>query len=318
MMDCSVLTKLIDRYEVITIFRHENPDCDAMGSQFGLKKWIEDNYDRKMVFALGNGTCSQTVYPEKDVAADEVIKDSLAIVLDTANPERVDDQRYALADTVVKLDHHPNATPFGDYILVNDKAAATCEILAFYFAQEKDKITSAKTAEYLYEGLLTDTLCFKTNNTTSETLQAASYLAGFGIDLNQINRNLFDKSYDDFRFSTYIRDRVKVTENKKIGYIILEEEDLHKWHLSGHEARNFIDELGNIKEFRAWAIFTASKGEKGLYDGSLRSKKIFVNKIAYLYNGGGHNNAAGLKKVTKDQIDEIIYLMQNAIKESEK
>lgn len=317
MIDCSVLTKLIERYHIITIFRHENPDCDSMGAQFGLKKWIEDNYDDKMVFALGYGRCSQSDYPESDIVADEVIRDSLAVVVDTANPGRVDDERFSLADKVVKLDHHPNNTPFGDYILVNNDAAAACEILAHYFASEKDKVTSAKAAEYLYEGLLTDTLCFKTNNTTPETLQAAAYLAGFGLNLNQINRKLFDQSLHDFHFANYIRSMIQITDDSRIGYIVLEKEDLEKWNMTGSQARNFIDELGKVKEFQSWAVFTASEGEDGLYDGSLRSKRILVNKIANKYNGGGHNNAAGLKKATLQQVNEIICLMEQYINESE-
>ena len=313
MMDCSLLIKLIERHDIITIFRHENPDCDAMGSQYGLRKWIEDNYDNKIVFTLGHDICTESNYPESDTVDNQIISDSLAIVLDTANPERIDDQRYMLAETVVKVDHHPNHSPFGDYILVNDKAAATCEILAHFFASQPDKITSTLAAGYLYEGLLTDTLCFKTNNTTPETLLAAAYLAGFGLDLNQINRNLFDQSFNDFCFATYIRDKVQITEGCRIGFIILEDEDLRKWSISGSDARRFIDELGKIKEFQCWAIFTASKGDPDRFDGSLRSKKILVNKIAYLYSGGGHNNAAGLKNVSRRQVVEIITLMQEEI-----
>ena len=35
------LLELIREYENVTIFRHINPDCDALGSQFGLKSWIK-------------------------------------------------------------------------------------------------------------------------------------------------------------------------------------------------------------------------------------------------------------------------------------
>ena len=43
------ILKLIEQYEVITIFRHIHPDCDALGSQFGLKQWISENYPDKKV-----------------------------------------------------------------------------------------------------------------------------------------------------------------------------------------------------------------------------------------------------------------------------
>ena len=47
------LLQQIENAKIITIFRHTNPDCDALGSQFGLKKWIQDNYPDKQVYALG-------------------------------------------------------------------------------------------------------------------------------------------------------------------------------------------------------------------------------------------------------------------------
>ena len=45
--------------DVITIFRHVRPDCDAVGSQFGLKSWLNDNFPEKKVYALGNEYCQQ-------------------------------------------------------------------------------------------------------------------------------------------------------------------------------------------------------------------------------------------------------------------
>ena len=49
------LLQQIENAKIITIFRHTNPDCDALGSQFGLKNWIQDNYPDKQVYALIGG-----------------------------------------------------------------------------------------------------------------------------------------------------------------------------------------------------------------------------------------------------------------------
>ena len=49
----NTMFELIEKYDVITIFRHVSPDSDALGSQFGLKQWIMDTYPNKQVFALG-------------------------------------------------------------------------------------------------------------------------------------------------------------------------------------------------------------------------------------------------------------------------
>lgn len=43
-----------------------------------------------------------------DDIEDSVYEDALVIVCDTANQERVCDQRYAKGKMLIKIDHHPN------------------------------------------------------------------------------------------------------------------------------------------------------------------------------------------------------------------
>ena len=45
--------KQIKKYDNIVILRHEVPDFDASGSQFGLATWIKDNFPNKNVYCLG-------------------------------------------------------------------------------------------------------------------------------------------------------------------------------------------------------------------------------------------------------------------------
>ena len=187
MMDFSLLTKAIKEADSIVIFRHVRPDCDAMGSQFGLKSWINDNFPEKAVYTAGYETSPQGIWPHNDICSDDLIENSLAIVVDTATAARADDTRFQKAKQVIKVDHHPETDPYGQLNFVNPKAAAVCEILAGYFEQENLTV-SKKTAEYLYKGLLTDTLRFSTSNTTADTLKAAAYLASFEIDIPQLNR----------------------------------------------------------------------------------------------------------------------------------
>ena len=43
------IAKKIRQYETIVIFRHNRPDMDALGSQWGLKHLIEQNYKNKKI-----------------------------------------------------------------------------------------------------------------------------------------------------------------------------------------------------------------------------------------------------------------------------
>ena len=306
------LLDAIVQSDIITIFRHEHPDCDALGSQWGLYTWIRENFPEKEVYASGFETTNQCVFPQSHTIADEVIENSTAIILDTANIARIDDDRATKAKRIVKVDHHPNREPFGDPCIVIDKAAATCEILTDFFQAYSESYTLSLTAaKYLYRGLLTDTLCYRTNNTTAHTLEAGAYLISKGIDVASVNRELFDVPYPIFNFQNYLRSKVRF--HRGLAYVIFRKEELRNLEITGSEARNYIDELGHVREFEIWAIFTESEENPGHYNGSLRSKHVVINEIAQQFNGGGHPNACGVKNLTDTDLTAIINRLSRAI-----
>ncbi len=89
---------------VITLFRHVNPDPDALGSQRGLKRALEHIFPDKQVYALGE--MSKDGF-EMDQVSPDAVKQSLAILLDTSNRDRIDGKDlYELAADTIRLDHH--------------------------------------------------------------------------------------------------------------------------------------------------------------------------------------------------------------------
>ncbi len=307
MIDLSLLSKEIEEAESIVIVRHVRPDCDALGSQFGLKSWIKDNWPYKAVYALGKEKTSQGIWPQSDACTDEIIAASLAVVVDTATSVRADDQRFLKAKRIIKVDHHPETDPYGALNLTDPKAAAACEILARWFESES-RIVSKQTAEYLYKGLLTDTLRFSTSNTTADTLKAASFLADHEIDIPALNRELFDLSMKEFELAAAIRSRVKM-EASGFAWLMFTREDLERFNMSGSEARGHIDEIGHVRDFKIWAMFNESQSEEGKYEGSLRSKHAPVNDIAAKFGGGGHLNASGVKDFDAQELEEMKQLL---------
>ena len=60
-----------------------------------------------------------------------------------------------------------------------------------------------------------------------------------------------------------------------------------------------------MEGIHCWGLFTRMADGKG-YAASLRSKHLDVRSIAADYNGGGHVCAAGIKNLTRGQVEEII------------
>ncbi len=309
------LLETIKSADIITLFRHVHPDCDAVGSQFALKNWILENWPEKQVYALGNEYCPQgNCWPESDTCSRDIIRHSVAIIMDTANEERIDDFRYESAKKIIKIDHHPNRSPYGNLSYVYERSAATCEILADFFRQCTEQEMSQKTAEYLYRGLLTDTLGFKTNNTREHTLTIAGWLAQYSVRIPELNRELFDISMNDFRFDAMLRDTVITTDDGKMAYRIITADELNDWNLTPSEAKNFITVYGNIKEIEIYAIICEMpESDPVIYEGSLRSKSVRINDIAEQFSGGGHANACGVRGLSGHQVRQLLKALHDRI-----
>lgn len=303
--------ELIEQYDIITIYRHTAADPDALGSQFGLKQWISETYPDKKVYALGHDLGSQAhLFPNIDDASLEDIKQSLAIILDTGNAERIDDQRYLEAAYRLKIDHHINVHHYADEEYVIPTASATCEILATLF-DERNIVLSKETAKHLYIGLTTDTAQFTTNNTTATSLRMAAYLAESGIDLFEINQSKLNKSYKEYEFENYLRSKVTLYK-EAIAFVMVSRKEYESFGLNYNQAKEKVYIMKNVSEFEAWALFCESEADATLYNASLRSKHIAVSDIAYAHHGGGHRNASGVKDLTSQDVEDILEEMSLA------
>ncbi|MCF0109684.1 MAG: bifunctional oligoribonuclease/PAP phosphatase NrnA [Erysipelotrichaceae bacterium] len=301
------ILKLIEASDVITVFRHANPDGDAYGAQFAFVQWIKETYPTKKVYAVGQESSADPYFPPCDEVSDEVIKESLAIVLDLANLPRVDDKRVRFARKIIKIDHHPNDEPFGDVQYVVVESAATCQILTRLF--ERWGNISKQTATYLYRGILTDTLGFSTSNTTVDTLLCGAKLAEKGLPIADLNREMFDVSYEEFMFTSHVRYRTQLYK-EMVAYVILDEADLRRYGMTPNRARSFVAELGHVKNFKVWCMLTQNGN---VYDGSLRAKNTVINTIAQKYHGGGHQFASGIKDVKPEEITTLLEDLYQAI-----
>ncbi|MGB4985129.1 MAG: DHH family phosphoesterase [Erysipelotrichaceae bacterium] len=294
---------LIEQYDIITIFRHQKPDMDALGSQFGLAYWLKDNFKNKQIYTLGNIDDDYGYDLHCDEIDDEIIKNSLAIILDNAVDHRVDDDRYQLAKHRLLIDHHIKVQNYVDDEIVDPKCASTTQVLTRIFQKLPYKISEI-VANLLYCGLMTDSLSYTTTNTTCDTLEVGAYLVSKGANIVDVNERISKMSYQKFVFKNWFLSNVINIDNQ-LCYGIITNEDIARYSLSMSSVKDLVGEIGKIANIEFWILFYQNE-ENETFNASIRSRKVPVNIIANKYGGGGHANAVGVKNLDHEKIDQLI------------
>ncbi|AMC93300.1 hypothetical protein AOC36_04720 [Erysipelothrix larvae] len=298
--------ELVERYDTICIFRHENPDGDAFGAQCGLKHALSSLYPHKRIVALGGNGTGLPLFPLMDEVDDACISGSLAIIVDCANRERIDDKRFDLAQTLIKIDHHPEVDIYGDLSYVVPTKSSACEIVSELLMVKEclDEISSS----YLLAGMMTDTIRFSIETTTADTLMIASHLMTYGANINKLSNMFFTKDLKKHSIEVQLAPHIQYKDG--VAWLIINQALRESLGLSVAEAKLFNNIMSGIKEYKIWAIFVEEAD--GLYLGSLRSQSVTINTIAQQYNGGGHRLASGLRQLTRQDVDEVLEKLMHA------
>lgn len=308
------LKKAIEKFDTIAVFRHQMPDFDALGTQWGLVTFIKENYPKKKVYSLGEPHKKFTglLYPENDVVSDDELfsKPFLSIVVDTANSARISDDRYARGAYMVKIDHHPAVEDYANENYVMHTCAAASEYVGrilFSKVFRKQKV-SKNAAKYLYSGIVGDCGRFQYPSTSKDTFDIASKLVNTGFDLQlDVYQPMYMKKVEDLRISAYVLSNFKMSEHG-VAYYYMDQETQDKFNITVERGKENINLLSNIEEIKIWVSFTIDSAEN-LWRVSIRSRHgVTVNGVAAKYNGGGHANACGAK--AKD-IEETLALIKD-------
>lgn len=287
----------IEKSDTVTLFRHIVPDPDAWGSQLGLKAFLKAKFPKKTILALGNGE-------NMDTADDKAVEESVAIITDTSNSPRIDDQRYKDAKKIYRIDHHVKVEDLGTE-LIDDKAAAACELITLMLEQAGEEIP-AEAAQYLMEGLMADTQRFTIGTVRPETYRAAAWLKEQGADPREASVKLFSKAQDVYTYSGRIIS--KACKKNNFLFAVMDGADYLSCGLTFERAKDNVDSLSGVEGIVVWALFTQMKD--GIhYSASLRSGKIPIRDIAAKFNGGGHECASGCRDLSIEDVSMMIGML---------
>jgi bifunctional oligoribonuclease and PAP phosphatase NrnA len=302
----------IKDFDKIVIHRHVRPDPDALGSQGGLAEIIETSFPNKTVKVVGDEDPSLLFLNKMDELEDSFYEDALVIVCDTANQERISDERYKLGKKLIKIDHHPNDDAYGDILWVDTNACSVSEMIYQFYLYGKDKglTLSDNGARLIYAGIVGDTGRFLFPSTNPETFQYASELVKYNFSFTEIYREMYKIDVNVAKLQGYVLNNFSIA-GEGVGYVTLTAEKLKEFNVGPSEASQLVGSLGNIEGINSWAFFIEEPDQIRV---RLRSKGPVVNTIANRYNGGGHPMAAGATIYSWDKVKDVVEDLKEACK----
>lgn len=303
----------IKKYDVIIIHRHYNPDGDALGSQIGLKRVLQVNFPDKKIYAVGDDARRFSFMDgsKMDTVDDAAYKGALAIVLDTSAKSLISDERYALAKTVLRIDHHIFVEDIAD-IDIDDTSFESCCGLVAYLVREWGLEVDSYAAKALFTGMMTDSGRFYYDSVTPRTFELASFLLSKGFNPGEIYANLYADTYENVKKRAQFVLSIQFTKNN----VAYSYSDKARVEALGMEAqavsRGYVNTMGDLKGVDAWVNFTEC--EQGVLC-EIRSKNLNINQIAVAHGGGGHLKASGATLKDKQEalqvLDELDDLVEN-------
>lgn len=293
----------IEEFETIAIFRHVFPDPDSYSSQTALKSIIKNTYPDKRVIILGENSKSLEYINTMDEEID-LDKECLAIIVDVANKERVDNQAFNKCGYVIKIDHHkPFDAPFENLTWVDTNYSSCSEMVLDLYLNNCDKLNiDKKGRKALYTGIIGDTGRFLYVENPTELFKKLSKIT-YDIETKSIYANMYRREENELKFLGYIYSNYETTKNG-MAYLKVTKEVVREYNIEPMKAVRMVNALQDTAGIINWNFFVEKEG--GDIFCEFRSNGPRVNDIAASFGGGGHMFAAGATLANWGKVDEII------------
>src|SRR5699024_4644051 len=235
------IIQAIKEFDRIIIHRHVRPDPDAYGSQAGLKEMIKSSFPEKEVFIVGEEDPALHFLVRMDDVSDSLYTDALVIVCDTANTERISDERYTLGKKVIKIDHHPNNDPYGDILLIDTNASSTSEMIYELYLEAKDDgfQMNNDAARLIYAGIVGDTGRFLFPSTSTKTFQYAAELVTYNFDRPSLYQGMYSIKDNIARLRGHVLKHFELSPNG-VSSVKLSQSTLQAYNISPLETGQLV------------------------------------------------------------------------------
>lgn len=306
----------IKKANTIAIISHINPDGDTVGSSLAIYKAIEMYGKKPYIFCDDPIAGKISVLEGKENYNKETLKKyDLAIAVDCADMERMGASisEFRKARRKMVIDHHKTNCRYGDINLLDINSAATAQVTTFLL--DEMGLLNESIARLLYSGLVTDSGGFSFSSVTADTMKAASILLKFDIKAHEICEHFMKKiKYDVYRLKSKVLNNAKFYDNNTIGIITFTQKDFAETNTDTTCTEGIITNIINIIGVKV-AVAISEVGKMN-YKVSIRTgEDVDSSKIALMFGGGGHKNAAGLRinGFYEDVVEKLLKAVRDEI-----
>jgi phosphoesterase RecJ-like protein len=307
MSDYTKALELIEKSRYILIITHVNPDPDSIGSALALSNLFHENKIKHKVFNISSDLPTNLDFiPRFEKITNQLpVFFDLAISVDCGTYKRLG---FELDSSIplINFDHHKSNENFGLVNIVDPQKSSTSELIFDFFKHNGLYITK-NSATALYVGIYDDTLAFSLGRCDETTFEKVNFLVECGASPSEIaNKLLRRDSLAKYRIIPKVLDSLELYKEGEVASIIAKEEWFKQ---TGAHNRDCEDALNMIMSIAIVRIAIFVRVVNGVSRVSLRSKgQIDVSKIAGVFDGGGHFNAAGctIENLDVEKVKEII------------
>ncbi len=288
-------TQAIHKAKKIIVASHVNPDGDTIGCLLALGLSLIA-MGKKVILLSQDGVPSRFQFlPGSELILSHTTeKADLAIAVDCGSRRQLGAIQlpFFRAKVTMQIDHHDFGNAFGKIQVLEEDAAAVGEIVYELIQSLKVEVTSA-IAICLLTSIIVDTGSFRFSNVRPKTFDICSKLIKKGIDIQHlIEEAYWRKTRSMARLSGYCTSQTHFSDDGQVAWATVYQRDFRRFGAKLSDVDAVADDLRSIEGVKIAVLFRET--EKKNYRVSLRSSYgINVAKVAKLFGGGGHHNAAG-------------------------
>ncbi len=316
-METLAAQRLADAGRILAIC-HISPDGDAIGSLLGLGLSLR-KMGKKVVMACADPV--PVIYHHlphwREIVRSPTGPFDLVISLDCSDLERLGkayDPEALSGVPIVNIDHHATNVRFGTVNWVDTTAAATAQMLVRLIEALGVPI-DRDIATCLLNGILTDTLGFRTSATTPQVMETAIRLMNAGASLSKLTDHIFNHR----PLATIRMWSLALQDLHLEGRILWSQITQSMRRYVGYEENGdagLVNFLNTANEADIAVVFDETAD--GRVNVSMRAGAGYdVSQVALALGGGGHPQAAGctLRGPLEDVRERVLSLLHRAWEE---